>query len=206
MARVIGLCGKMQHGKDTAADALVQLGYKRMAFADPLREALLKLDPVVVVRQGPEGITDDEKYPITWLNRLSKLIDLVGWGEAKKAPDVRRMLQVFGTEVVRDTFGEDSWCNVMASRIAELPEGQNVVITDVRFLNEGNFIKEMGGLLLWINRPSLESEEDVNRHVSEKMEVARIADFRIDNIGTIRDLHNQVVEHCGFSNTQEVLG
>jgi hypothetical protein len=204
MARIIGLCGKMQHGKDTAAGALVARGYKRMAFADPLREALLKIDPVVVVRQGPNGVTNDEQYPITWLNRLSKLVDLVGWGEAKKSHDVRRLLQVFGTEVVRDTFGEDSWCKVMARRIAELPPEQHVVITDVRFANEGDFIKEMGGLLLWIHRPSIEREQDVSQHVSEKMDVASMADFRIDNIGSISDLHCRVLSACGITTQEEV--
>ena len=35
--QVIGLCGAARSGKDTAADGLVAVGWRRLAFADPMR-------------------------------------------------------------------------------------------------------------------------------------------------------------------------
>lgn len=198
MKKIVGICGKMRHGKDTAASALVSRGYIQMAFADPIREALLKMDPIVVASQTPSGITDDKSYPVTWCNRLSKLVAAVGWDEAKKSPDVRAHLQIFGTEVGREMFGQNCWVDYAERKIDALPDDSKVVITDVRFENEAHLIKRLGGLLLWVHRPELESDADVNRHVSERMTVARMADAKIENTGAIEDLHSKVLEACGY--------
>jgi 50S ribosomal subunit-associated GTPase HflX len=48
---IIGLSGYAQVGKDTVANILVQHhGYKRVAFADKIRECLFALDPIIAVR------------------------------------------------------------------------------------------------------------------------------------------------------------
>lgn len=211
MKKLIGICGKIGHGKDEAAKALIAKGYSRIAFADAMKEALLKLNPIVACRQGPYGITDDASYPITWLNYLSKLVETYGWDEAKKSEDVRRLLQVFGTEVGRNYFGEKVWISLVDQKIEELREfstamlGQEpkVVITDVRFPNEGHYIKDNDGLLIWVYRPDMESTAEQARHASEKMGVASMADVKVMNTGTIEELHSKILEVCGVFTPEE---
>ena len=94
---IIGLSGYSQSGKDTVAEILVkQYGYKRMAFADKIREALYTLNPVV------NAIGNEFIY-------LQRLVDSSGWDEAKKNPEVRRLLQTLGAEVGRDLIDPSVW-------------------------------------------------------------------------------------------------
>ena len=52
---LIGLCGYAAAGKDTAARVLIdEFFFQRVAFADPIKAALLALDPFV---PGPEKIS-----------------------------------------------------------------------------------------------------------------------------------------------------
>jgi len=82
---IIGLSGRAGSGKDEVAKVLVDLyGYKRIAFADAIRDALYELNPLVSDRI-----------------RVADLVDEYGWDFAKKNFEVRRLLQVFGTEVGR---------------------------------------------------------------------------------------------------------
>jgi hypothetical protein len=145
---IIGLTGYAQHGKDSVGQMLVELyGYTRFAFADQLREMAYRLNPIVA------GAT-----------RLQDVVDAVGWEAAKTRAEVRRILQVMGTECVRDILGDDAWVKALQGKLNDygtwtfpdsgaliLPgarsvyAGPPVVITDVRFLNEAKAIHEWGG-------------------------------------------------------------
>lgn len=205
--KIVGFCGSMGHGKDTAAKALLSYGYNRIAFADPLKEAILRLNPVVIARHSPAGITSDQSYPVSWLNRLDKLVAAYGWEGAKQSEDVRRLLQVFGTEVCRSLFGFDCWIRVAQARIDDALEfsramgtpDPNFAVTDVRFLNEAHWIKDNGGLLIHVRR----NEEAQVTHQSEALEAAKLADFTIENNGSVEDLHRAVLEVCGIFIPQE---
>src|SRR4051812_26641864 len=69
---LIGLHGFPGSGKDTVAELLGGYGYERIAFADKLREALLGLNPVVLV-EGGRGI------------RLAPLVRAHGWDRIKRS-------------------------------------------------------------------------------------------------------------------------
>jgi hypothetical protein len=82
---IIGLSGYAQSGKDTTAELLcLNYKYKRQSFADPMRHALMIINPKL------DSIT-----------RLSEYVDDYGWDMAKQNPEVRRLLQVFGTDFGR---------------------------------------------------------------------------------------------------------
>lgn len=135
---IVGLTGYAQHGKDSLGKLFVEAGYTKMAFADALRKCVATLNPIVGVDHGT---------PITYI----ELLDSVGYEEAKKNPEVRRLLQVFGTEVARDILGEDTWVNALAKAWFEAGR-PNLVITDVRFPNEADFVHRNGGLLVEVIR------------------------------------------------------
>jgi len=141
-ALLIGMSGRKRSGKDTFAARLVaEHGFTRVAFADPMREMALALDPYVDL----QGF------------RLSELIDAYGWELAKEQfPEVRRTLQRLGTEAGRDVLGESLWVDAAMRKVDALrAAGTPVVVTDVRFPNEAEAIDGAGGYLLRVERPGL---------------------------------------------------
>lgn len=139
---LIGLHGAGGSGKDTVADYLVkQYGFKRVAFADKLKELALELNP----------------YFATLYSDLKSLVEDNGWDIAKEssyrmlqgAPweyPVREYLQTLGVSM-REVFGPDFWVDQVSEDVDGhwLEDYANVVITDVRFPNELQFINESLG-------------------------------------------------------------
>lgn len=150
-APIIALHGFAQSGKDTAAGFLKDEGYERLAFADTMREAMYRLNPEIRV------------YDDYW--RLQDFINLHGWDYAKvRIPEVRRLLQVYGTEVGRGLYGETFWVDQVIRQIR--PEGK-YVITDVRFPNEYQGLADhYGGDVLFVKVKRL-GYGPVNSHVSD---------------------------------------
>lgn len=184
MSQTLGLTGYAGSGKDTAAQCLLDIGWERRAFADPLRAGLLGVNPII-----PEG----EHGSI----RLSQLINGdeyhvgIGWDRAKREyPEVRRLQQTYGTEGGRHVHGIDCW--LRAARATLLP-GYDYVFTDVRFSNEVDFLHQMGGVVLRIDRPGVEA---VNAHVSDDISGLHV-DFVIINDGTIEELHKRILDLVG---------
>jgi hypothetical protein len=142
------LSGFAQSGKDTVASILVsEHGYKRIAFADPIKDLLLKINP----QSG--------------MSRVHPLVDKLGWDIAKQIPEVRKLLQDLGTGA-REVLGQDVWVKAALSKAHDNIGGLKgkYVFTDVRFTNEAKFIKEMGGVIWRIDRPNVVA---ANAHVSE---------------------------------------
>lgn len=166
---IIGLSGYAQSGKDTVAELLcLNYNYHRRAFADPMREALLRLNPVI----GSQP--------------LACLVDDYGWDVAKSNPEVRRLLQVFGTEIGREMFGENFWVDIA---LAGLNSNHRVVVADVRFPNEAQAIIDKGGQVWRVQR---EGHKPVNLHTSETaMDNWRFDDL-ILNHGSLDDLADEV--------------
>jgi len=166
---IIGLSGYAQSGKDTVAELLcLNYGYKRVSFADPMREALMRLNPIV----GHEP--------------LAHLVNDYGWDVAKANPEVRRLLQVFGTEVGRSLFGETFWIDQAFKRAEEY---ERVVFSDVRFPNEATAIQARGGDVWRINR---HNHAPVNGHKSEHAMDMFMFKHVLYNDGTIDDLSDEV--------------
>lgn len=176
MTAVIGLSGLKGCGKDTAAQALIEMGWIRAAFADPLREMLYELNPLV---GDPDGTHPNAM-------RWQEYMDAVGYDQAKKHPEVRRLMQVFGTEVMRQRYGQDAWVNLMHKKINENPG--NYVLTDVRFDNEARMVHRFGGFMVRIEREGLTSDG----HASEAGVSEDLIDAVIQNNGRVEVLHLQM--------------
>lgn len=176
MPSVIGLMGCAQVGKDTSAAGLTSRNYRRVSFADGLREFALAIDPIVNI-------------PAAY--RLSELVDAVGWTEAKKHDEVRRLLQVIGTNAGREIISENVWVDIAGGKVIDaLEDGYGVVLTDVRFENEVSFVREFGGIIVRITRPGV---GPVNGHISETAIDDIEPDFTIINDGTEEELQAKLV-------------
>jgi len=190
--QLIGLTGYAQHGKNTVADILTEeYGYKQLAFAQAVKDMAYVLDPFV-----PIAHFDIENPPYTsdkpaFLMRLQELVDIRGWDKAKQLPEVRRLLQTLGTEAVRDMIGPDTWVNLLQDKAATLLlEGARVVVTDVRFPNEGVMLRTLGGQVWYILRPDFDNGIGKD-HPSEAQVQNVFHEVTIRNDGTIDELrHN----------------
>jgi cytidylate kinase len=164
---IIGLTGYAQSGKDTVASILVEkYGFKRVAFADKIRDFLYGINPMVAC--SPTGYLQD-------------LVNLVGWDKAKQEPQVRRLLQDLGVSA-RELLAEDIW---VSSALKNVAAEDRIVVTDVRFENEAAQVKLLNGQLWRVKRLGF---GPVNNHVSESELDGHPVDQIFVNNGTVEDL------------------
>lgn len=143
--RIISFSGYATAGKDTAARVLIsEYGYKRLALADPIKEALYTLNPVMASN-----------------TRLADFVNENGWTKAKQNSEVRQLLQRFGTEVGRNMFGTNFWVEMGFRKMNSIDK---YVLTDTRFPNEIAAVLNAGGKPIRIIRPEIKPP---NSHSSE---------------------------------------
>jgi len=173
---IIGLSGYARSGKDTAANHLAnKYDFTRYSFAAPMKEAMYILNPVVFSDSIGEF-------------RYRNLVDVYGLDRAKEDyPEIRRLLQVFGTEVGRNMFGDDFWVDLALKSI----DVKNAVITDVRFKNEADAIRLAGGQIWRVNRFGI---GPVTNHASEIDLDDYDFDHVISNDLSVVEL-NKVIDH-----------
>lgn len=102
----------------------------------------------------------------------------------------RLLMQLIGTECVRTIIHPNAWVNAL---FADYNSDKKWVITDTRFPNEANRIKELGGVMVRIERPE-NCGMVVSNHESETALDNYDFDIVITNDGTIEDLINQINE------------
>lgn len=152
LPRLIGICGLAGTGKDTAANFLrSRYGFHTYSLATPIKRAL----------NAMYGWNEEQ-----WLNR--------NWKEEVQWPpgaSPRQLAQTLGTEWGREVISPDIWID-FAARVWHYQKAQTdlgdtparMVIPDVRFDNEAEWIVENGGLVVQITRREV---EPVAAHPSE---------------------------------------
>lgn len=211
---ILGLSGKALSGKDTVADYLISNhGWdKKIGFATNLKSAcsmIFDLSNYQVSSQ--EGKSSYLEEPIFTTKR--DIVEILRWMRTTHAVELedrdfepllgkrlmtpRDILQFVGTEVMRyyiPSYHTDVVFNSMISG------DMNVIITDVRFPNEYNDIKNYGGEVVRINRPlELRVLHGIVANGSHPSEISLDSGFEfkytIDNIWKDLDcLYRQVDE------------
>jgi hypothetical protein len=140
---IIGLSGYAGVGKDTLAKYIVELdpSFEIKKFSGKLKEVASLLTGI------PVDSFENQKF---------KTMELAGWDMT-----VRELLQKLGTEAIRDGLHEDAWVNAL---FANYHQGENWVITDMRFPNEYEAVKRFGGIAVRLWRPNV---NPINYHESE---------------------------------------
>lgn len=180
----IGFAGRKNTGKDTAGAYLVEkYGYSRHAFADALKALALRINPMLPLREGDWWDGD--------LEELSHLVSSRGWDYAKdEFPEVRRYLQTLGS-ALRE-MDQNFWVYPLIDlRMAPL---KPMVITDVRYINEAEFVRDEGGHVIKLVRDGVDTGDD---HESETSVDSLPVCATIVNDGSMEDLHRRIEEVLG---------
>lgn len=140
---IIGICGLIGSGKGTVADFLVeQRGFTKISFADRLKDGVASV--FNWDREMLEGNTGESR---AWREKVDPY-----WStETGKPITPRLVLQLFGTDCMRNGFFDGIWVSLVKKQLLENPDS-NFVIPDVRFENEANMIRSIGGKLWRVKR------------------------------------------------------
>jgi hypothetical protein len=167
---IIGLSGKLKSGKSEAAKKLHHRGFTIVKFAGALKQMMTVI-----------GLTQEEIE-----GNLKELPCELLCG---KSP--RWAMQSIGTDWGRDMIGKDFWVNVWKRHVESYHGAVPVVADDVRFQNEADAIRSLGGIVVRIVRPNLEI---VSGHASEAIDFK--SDMTIQNDGTLDGFHHKISMLC----------
>jgi hypothetical protein len=165
--RLVGLHGRARSGKDTVAQLLADKhDFARLTFASPIKDALLLM--FGLRREDFEGAA--KEATIDWLD-----------------VSPRHLMQTLGTEWGRKHVADDVLIRHAARRLAHIQRyARRVVISDVRFENEAQWIRSHGGEIWHIKRR--ETAGAVRSHTSEAGIDFRPEDSILVNDGTLAEL------------------
>lgn len=143
MGKVIGVCGFIGSGKGTVGDILVEeYGYEKISFADRLKDA------AAVLYGWPRALLEgDTKSSREWREQPDEF-----WTqELGRETTPRLVLQLMGTDCMRNGFDDNVWVLIVKQQILQHPE-KNWVIPDVRFFNERQIIRDLSGEVWRVDR------------------------------------------------------
>lgn len=167
---IIAFTGLAQSGKTTAANAFQTLGYDKASFADPLKAMVRCLT----------SCTDKEARPPELCGKT-----------------LREVYQTLGTDWGRNMVGGDIWIRAGRARLETLLGDvesdiiRGIVIDDIRFDNEAELVRNMGGVVVEITRASAPQME----HASEAGVSRDLIDYSFANEGDIVTLQHQVRDY-----------
>lgn len=197
---LIGVVGFIGSGKGTVGDILEQKGYIKDSFAKPLKDA------VSCMFGWPRDLLEgDTEVSRKWREEPDSY-----WSEKfNRTFTPREALQLMGTEAGRNVFHKDMWVISLLNRA----KGKDVVVTDVRFKNEIDYIQKNGGHVVRVIRGdepewyqtalevnTLDSSKYSEKHyalqdevhVSEWDWIGSKFDYTILNDGSLQDLGDAV--------------
>ena len=168
---LIGITGPARAGKSTVAHYLVEHGFAEVSFAAPIKRAIATAFGIDI---RDLELPDFKEANLPWLGRSP-----------------RYLLQTLGTEWGRKMVNSEVWMILAARQIERARElgHVGVIVSDVRFDNEADFILARGGLLWRIWR---ESAKAVRAHESERGIHDSYPVRGIMNNGTFAELYTRI--------------
>ena len=181
---IVGIAGAIGAGKTTFAQRLVEAhSFVRVGFGDALKEevarTLRRTIKAHLRATRPDIRTRDDLGGIDE-TRWDQYIHSALWESRDEF--ARSLLQEWGTEL-RRAEDPDYWVRAWEHRVVALPR---VVNDNVRFVNEADAIRRLGGFLIKVTRPAWLPQ---GTHVSESaLADWTDYDFTILNDGDLADL------------------
>ncbi len=148
-----------------------------------------------------ENKFEDQEFKKTDLShQWSSPISGEDWKDGKpvKVPmTVRDFLQKLGTDAIRNGLHTNAWVNALMADYKKIdynddeqPEYPNWIITDTRFPNEAQAIKDAGGIVIRVDRAGV---KPINDHPSEVGLDDWKFDYKIANVSDLVSLSSTVL-------------
>jgi dephospho-CoA kinase len=221
---IIGINGKIGSGKDTVGNLIKNINcennWEIKKFATKVKEIATLITSIPIEK------FEDQDFKNTFLdthwnkevfeNKTSLDKNNNAYNKSIVKPmTVREMLQIIGTDALRNNLHPDTWVNALMcyyipllnynnlkEAVGEMIWGEetgqvaniqypNWIITDMRFPNEMQAVKANGGITIRVVRPS-DKEIPLDLHPSETALDDAEFDYEIVNDGTIEDLKEKV--------------
>jgi len=194
---VIGFTGKINSGKTSAAQYLVSEGYSEYSFADPIK----RIAEIFGFEKHQLYGTQEQKLEVNTHWKVSG----------------RRFLQRFGTDVCRDALpmlmpelglqeSESLWIRLWQIEMQRYPE-RLYVISDVRYPDEAEAIRRLGGLIIRLTctlpertGSTIGRDSSVHAHASEQMQSQIQAHHEINTDGSVQELYAHLDTLIGAAN------
>lgn len=176
--RIIGLVGRAGAGKDTVAGYLeARHSWERVGFADPILHMVCALmqDADADFAYAVEPSMKEQPMPTIGIS-------------------YRRIAQTLGTDWGR-RLDPDLWVRLAEYRARRCIEvGLSVAISDVRFPNEADMVRRMGGRIVRVVREqgAAQLAAEAAQHDSEAWWGLIQADHELLNLGSVATLHDQI--------------
>lgn len=162
---IIGIVAKKGCGKTTVANVLCrELSGTKLAFGHPVKlECITFLDEIeALYYPGYFYGTDEDKnkniiipgrVPLEILHYgfLDWAVGTIVNGKTALVISYRKMMQFWGTEY-RRAQNENYWNEKMMEMVGDVKEDTPIIIDDVRFKDEAELIKTLGGTIIKIKR------------------------------------------------------
>lgn len=139
--KIIAINGTIGSGKDTFAKSFMANGFRRMSFAETLKDAVAAI--FGWDREMLEGNTEESR-------KVRESIDEYWSVELGYDVTPRYILQHLGTNVLREHFCNDLWILSLKRKLLQT-EG-NLIITDCRFPNEIEMLRKMNATIVEVQR------------------------------------------------------
>jgi hypothetical protein len=176
--KLLGIAGKKRSGKDTVASIIFEQypNVQVMAFATRMKDICASTFGV------PIALFYDQSV---------KEIKISGW---KMSP--REMMTTMDG-AIKGTYGADFFVRVIQQEYERLnaldyPDSPNIlIITDVRFDAEAEWLKSVGGKIIQVTRPT-DEKTDHSTHWSETGFNKKHIDYVINNDSSLDNLQNNI--------------
>lgn len=176
-SRLIGLYSPApQSGKSTVARYLSGHGYRILPVAGSLKKMIriLLLETDLTTTEIDHYMVSAKETPIPSVLGVS----------------VRHLCQTLGHEWGRQCIHPELWVSLWQRQVQNnLTRGIDVVVDDIRFLNEAAALHALGGELWWIERPGVVRQTS---HASEGALDTVTFDRHLVNDGSLLNLYSQV--------------
>jgi len=161
--KIIGLSGKMGSGKNYIAEKIIAPYYASLSYN------------ILIIGFGDQ--VKQELYARSLSLTYDSLYD-------NKTQETRQQLQQYATENGRDKYNKNMWIRGLDMQIETFkrrsPKNTLIIICDVRFVNEAEYVKSKNGKLVRIEAPlrtqnrywaegggNLQIHQIISKHASE---------------------------------------
>jgi hypothetical protein len=153
---LIGISGKSKSGKDTVGKIIQRLIHTKSSELWEIKRFSDKLKIISAVLTGfPVHYFEDQEFKdsemeVEWDYIQDGFLRKRAEDDDRKKYTYREFLQRLGTDAIRNNLHDDTWINAL---FVNYHAGSNWIITDLRFPNEADAIKSLGGIIIRVDRP-----------------------------------------------------